>query len=97
MNKTAVNNTNKTRVPITVLISYSGAHESKLAEHLHAKLTSPPASMEIWWDKKSIESGEFWTNTIEDGIRRCDVLLFLVGARSIQPESIAHREWNFAL
>lgn len=94
MKQPAVNKT-EGQGPTKVFISYSGADNPKLAEHLHTKLKRRP-SIDVWWDAISILGGETWSEKIEEGIRWCDVVVFLVGARSIQKDSIAYEESTYA-
>lgn len=76
-----------------LFLSYAHADEDKLTE---LKLISTLSSFHrLWIDKQSIAPGQDWRQQIKQGIRRCNVFLFVASVNSCcSPE--CHWEVDFA-
>ena len=54
--------------------------------------------MDVWFDKRRLESGDPWWPVIEQNIATCDVFVAVISANTNKrEEGIFIREWNRAL
>jgi hypothetical protein len=81
--------------PPAVFLSYA-SQDYPAVERLRMHLDG--AGLDVWFDKKRLESGDPWWPVIEQNIATCDVFLPIVSASSnARSEGIVFREWNRAL
>ena len=79
-------------------ISYSGVDGLEFALKLCDDLQSGPPSFEAWLDKRRLQSGAAdWDKQLEEAIRDCESLIFVMTADSVEDESVCKNEWVQAL
>ena len=81
---------------ITIFVSYS-SKEADLADQLLEELrqhfaASRKYEVRFWLDRKNIELGEKWHETILKALKECDFGLLLVSAAFLGSEYIKHNE-----
>ena len=76
-----------------IFISYSRA-DSDLVGLIENDLQE--SGHEIWRDTESIQSGEEWSISIEEGLENAYVLLVVLSTESLQSEWV-RREYEFVL
>ena len=79
-------------------ISYSGYDGLEFALKLCDDLQSGPPSFEVWLDKRRLQTGAVdWDKQIEEAIRDCESLIFLMTPDSVEDASVCKNEWVQAL
>jgi lysozyme family protein len=85
-------------MPHPHFISYSGVDGSDFALKLCDDLQSGPPSFEAWLDKRRLQTGtDDWDKQIEEAIRDCESLIFLMTLDSVEDGSVCKNEWVQAL
>ena len=81
--------------PPAVFVSYA-SKDREAVERLQAGLSG--AGLDVWFDKKRLETGDPWWTVIEQNIATCDVFVAVISANTNKrEEGIFIREWNRAL
>ncbi len=78
-------------------ISYSPVDGLKFALDLCDELTKGPPSHLVWLDKRELQPGDDWDEQIDQAIRDCESLLFVMTQDSVEPQSVCKQEWTRAL
>ena len=78
-------------------ISYSGFDGLEFALKLCDDLQSGPPSIEAWLDKRRLQADADWDKQIEEAIRDCESLIFLMTPDSVEDASVCKNEWVQAL
>jgi tetratricopeptide (TPR) repeat protein len=78
-------------------ISYSGADARDFAFRLHDALETGPPHVPAWLDKRDLKPGWNWDAQIEEAIRTCSSLLFVMSEDSVEDQSVCTSEWSRAL
>lgn len=65
----------------------------KLADELAA---GPPA-IPVWLDKRSLRPGEDWDEQVQEAIRICKGMVFVMSVDSVRHDSVCKNEWVRAL
>ncbi len=78
-------------------ISYSGANAQDFAFQLHDALEGGHPHIPTWLDKKDIKADRDWDVQIDEAIRDCASLLFVMSIDSVEDHSVCKREWTRAL
>ena len=86
-------------------ISHSSADATPFAQQLCELLESGSPSFKIWLKKRKkfkpghdeIKPGRDWDEEIDDAIRSCESLLFIMSRDSVKPNSVCKEEWTSAL
>lgn len=81
--------------PPAIFLSYA-SQDYPAVERLRTQFDG--AGLDVWFDKKRLESGDPWWPVIEQNIATCDLFLPIISANSnARTEGIVLREWNRAL
>ena len=75
-------------------LSYAHKDGSEFADELHDELESDGYSM--WLDKRDINTGEIWDESIQAGIQSCQVLIFIMTPGSVASK-VCRAEWGYAI
>jgi len=78
-------------------ISYSSVDAQEFAFELYDSLLAGPPSIPVWLDNRKIKPGQDWDEQIDEAIRTCDSLIFLMTPDSVEPKSVCKLEWTRAL
>jgi tetratricopeptide (TPR) repeat protein len=78
-------------------LSYSSVDGLEFAQTLHNKLEAGPPPFGVWMDKQDLRPGDDWDEQIKEAIGRCDTLLFVMTADSVEANSVCKLEWTRAL
>jgi len=77
--------------PVRVFISYASEDRDQ-ARLLYEELTDADPSLEIWFDKVSLDGGVEWKRAIRRAIRDADVFLLLLSSSSTTKAGYVQRE-----
>lgn len=78
-------------------ISYSSADALEFALRLRDELEAGPPSVPVWLDKRDIEPGQDWDREIDEALKSCRSLIFVMTRDSVEDASVCKREWTRAL
>jgi tetratricopeptide (TPR) repeat protein len=78
-------------------VSYSSADARDFAFQLHDALEAGPPHVPAWLDRRDITPGQDWDAEIEQAIRTCGSLLFVMSRDSVEDQSVCKHEWTRAL
>ncbi len=78
-------------------ISYSSVDAQDFALKLADTLVAGPPSIPVWIDKRNIRPGDDWTREIDNAIRSCESLIFVMTSDSVEDNSVCKGEWTQAL
>ena len=78
-------------------ISYSRVDARDLARTLANRLIGTEPSIPVWLDELELQPGMDWDQQIEDALRTCAGLLFLMTGDSVHAKSECRHEWTRAL
>jgi len=79
-------------------ISYSSFDARDFAFQLYDRLKGKSPPLPVWLDKRDkIRPGEDWENELDEAIRTCETLIFVMTSDSIKPQSVCTNEWRRAL
>lgn len=76
-------------------ISYSTAEAKGFAVQLCDLLTAE--GLPAWLDQRRLVPGPTWDEQLDDAIRGCRNLVFVMTRDSVAPQSVCHSEWSRAL
>ena len=74
-----------------VFLSYRQADSFDVVDRIEAKLRERLAGVEIFRDKRSLQSGDKWLQTIIDEIESCDFMLVVIGPKWLTIEKGGQR------
>lgn len=77
-------------------ISYSRNTAQQFALDLYDALRAGPPPFEVWLDQRDLHPGN-WDAEIEEALRACASLLFIMTPDSVQHQSVCTAEWTRAL
>jgi tetratricopeptide (TPR) repeat protein len=78
-------------------ISYSRIEPSDFTLKLADELAAGPPAVPVWVDKRHVRPGEDWDEQIEEAIRTCKGMIFVMTKDSVDPLSVCKDEWVRAL
>ena len=76
-------------------ISYSTVEAADFTKKLHDTLEAN--SIPMWLDKRDLVEGRPWDVQIDEAIRDCQTLLFIMTPDSVVDNSVCYEEWTRAL
>jgi tetratricopeptide (TPR) repeat protein len=80
-----------------LFISYSRADGEAFALRLADELAAGPPATPVWLDQRDIRAGEDWDDQVEEAIRACKGVLFVMTDDGVQSASVCKQEWTRAL
>ena len=78
-------------------ISYSGADARRFALRLQKALETGTPPVPAWLDKRQLKAGRDWDAQLEEAIRDCASLIFIMSEDSVAEGSVCKLEWTRAL
>ena len=78
-------------------ISYSRIEAKDFALRLSDDLTIGEPQVQIWLDVRDIPAGVNWDDAIDEAIKTCETLIFIMTPDSVRAESQCKNEWAWAL
>ena len=68
---------------LRVFLSYRVASDANLVERLYGKLRAD--GVEVWWDKKCLQTGQPWEQGFADGLCTCNVFVPVLSKAALAP------------
>ncbi len=78
-------------------LSYSSVDGFDFAVRLRDELEGGQPPIPVWFDKRDIQPGQDWDQTIAEALKACDTLLFIMSTDSVEDNSVCKQEWTYAL
>ena len=78
-------------------ISYSAADALDFALNLSDSLEAGPPEICTWIDKRKLQTGTDWDRQVDDAIRDCESVIFIMSRDSVEDASVCKNEWVQAL
>jgi TIR domain-containing protein len=74
-----------------LFISYRVADTTTFVDHLYDRLRQEFGETNVFRDNDALGPGEKWTETLESEVRKCDLLLAVIGPTWLEAHDEAHR------
>jgi TIR domain len=78
-------------------ISYSRYNAEEFAVGLYDQLLGGPPSIPVWLDSRKLRPGQNWAKEINEAIRSCESLIFVMTSDSVESQSVCEEEWTSTL
>ena len=75
------------------VISYSAVDGRDFALKLADVLAAGPPAVPVWVDKRNILPSEDWDEQIDEAIKTCKGMMFIMTPDSVRPNSVCKNEW----
>jgi tetratricopeptide (TPR) repeat protein len=79
------------------VISYSRVRAEEFAIDLYDQLLAGPPSIPAWLDVRKLRPGQNWRKEVDEAIRTCKSLIFVMTTDSVESQSVCEEEWTGAL
>ena len=79
------------------LFSYSTADALDFARKFANKLEGRTPSIPVWFDKDDLKAGRKWDIQIDEALKSCRMLLFVMTNDSTHDRSVCRQEWSRVL
>jgi hypothetical protein len=80
-----------------LFLSYSGVDGAEFSLQLADALEAAPPYYRVWMYKRDLRPGRDWDEQVEEAIRSCGWLLFVMTKDSVRADSVCKQEWTRAL
>jgi hypothetical protein len=78
-------------------ISYSSTDGKDFAMKLVDELAAGMPAIRVWLDRRALRPGEDWDEQIQEAIKTCKGVIFVLSADSVRPDSVTKNEWVLGL
>ncbi len=78
-------------------LCYSTADALDFATRLSNDLESRASKISVWFDKRNLHPGIEWDIQIDEALKSCRIVLFVMTADSTNEKSLCKQEWSRAL
>jgi hypothetical protein len=78
-------------------ISYSAADALEFALNLSDSLEAGPPEIGTWIDKRKLQVGADWDRQVDEALRECESVIFIMSRDSVEDASVCKNEWVQAL
>jgi tetratricopeptide (TPR) repeat protein len=78
-------------------LSYSSVDGNDFAARLRDALEGGHPPIPTWFDKRDIQPGDDWDESLAEALKTCETFLFIMTCESVEDTSVCKQEWTYAL